>query len=249
MLLKEMDQFGITACVLVQVIYHGWDNSYVAHSLKEHPDRFRAQGLIDPTDPAVAEKLDFWVREHKLSGMRFSPIYYKGKDEWLNAKSSYPLWKKAEELGAIFNFFIDTEQLPRLEDMIKRFPKVRVVIDHLARIDLKANDPLPEFAKLLALAKYPNVWAKVSELCVLSPSGKYPYRDTFAWVKRLHDAFGPDRLMWGTGFPGATREQAGRPTLRQELDLIEKEIAFFTNEDRKKILGATAGKLWGCGAP
>jgi hypothetical protein len=55
--------------------------------------------------------------------------------------------------------------------------------------------------------------------------------------------------MWGTGFPGATREQAGRPTLRQELDLIEKEIAFFTNEDRKKILGATAGKLWGCGAP
>src|SRR5262249_12680256 len=152
-------------------------------------------------------------------------------------------WKKAEELGAIFNFFIATDQLPKLELMVRRFPKVRVVIDHLARIDLKAKDPSTEFKKLLALARYPNVWAKVSELGIISPGGKYPFKDTFAWVKRLYEAFGPERLLWGTGFPGVTREEADRPTLKMELALIREEIPCFSAGDRRKILGQNAAKL------
>src|SRR5439155_86983 len=123
-----------------------------------------------------AQKLEYWMRQHGLSGVRFSPIYYLGKDEWLNARTSHPLWEKAEELGAVFNFFIASEQLPKLEDMVRRHPKVKVVIDHLARVDLTVKDPEPEIKKLLALARYPNVWVKVSELNVLSPSKKYPYR-------------------------------------------------------------------------
>src|SRR6266404_5195286 len=86
---------------------------------------------------------------------------------------------------------------------------------------------------------------RVSMLGVVSPSGKYPFRDTLPWVKRLYEAFGPDRLLWGTGFPGATRTENGRPTLQQELDLVRKEIPFFTAADREKILGRNAAKLWG----
>ncbi len=245
LLVKEMDEHGICQCVLVQTISHGWDNRYLVHCLKAHPKRFRGQGLIDPTDPKVAGKLEYWMKKHGLAGMRFSPIYYKGKDEWLNARTSDLLWKKAEELGAVFNFFIASEQLPKLEDMVRRFPKVKVVIDHLGRIDLEAKDPEPEIKKLLAMARYPNVWVKVSELSSLLPSKKYPFRESYPLVKRVYDAFGPDRLLWGTGFPGATRGQAERPTLQQELALIQKEMPFFSAEDRVKILGRNAARVWG----
>ena len=51
------------------------------------------------------------------------------------------------------------------------------------------------------------------------------------------------------GEQGATRAQAGRPSLRQELDLIRKELPFRTNQDREKILGRNAAKLWGVAAP
>ena len=245
MLLEEMDAFGIDYAVLVQVIYYGWDNRYVVDCVKAHPKRFRGHGLIDPTDPKVADKLDYWVREQGLSGMRFSPIYYKNRDQWLDGDASVALWKKAAELGAIFNFFIETTQLPRLENMIRRFPDVRVVIDHFARVDLKLADPDHEFKKLLRLARYPHVYCKVSELSVISPSGAYPYEDTFPYVRQLYDAFGPARLMWGTGFPGATRTANGRPTLEQELALVRREVPVFTAEDRAKILGENAAKLWG----
>jgi predicted TIM-barrel fold metal-dependent hydrolase len=245
LLIDEMDRHGVSQCVLVQTISHGWDNSYLADCLKRYPKRFRGQGLIDPTDPQVAEKLQYWVTKHGLAGVRFSPMYYQGKDDWLNAKTSYPLWERAEKLGAVFNFFITAGQLPKLEDMVSRFPKVKVVIDHLARVDLQAKDAEDQTKKLLALARYPNVWVKVSELNILSPSKKYPYKDTFPLVKRVYDAYGPDRLLWGTGFPGATRAQAERPSLEQELALIEREIPFFTDADRAKILGGNAAKVWG----
>jgi predicted TIM-barrel fold metal-dependent hydrolase len=244
MLLAEMDRHSIDHAVLVQVIYYGWDNRYVAQAIKRHPRRFRAQGLIDPTDGDVAGKLEYWMTEQGLSGMRFSPIYYRGRDEWLTSDAHRRLWKKAEALRAIFNFFIAAHQLARLETMLAAFPEVRVVIDHLARVDLSGPDPAGEVAQLTRLARYRNVWVKVSELNLLSPSKVYPYADTFSWVKRVYDAFGPDRLLWGTGFPDTTRAQAGRPALERELALIRREIPFFPAADREKILGRNAAQLW-----
>lgn len=244
-LVKEMDGHGIDRCVLVQTIYHGWDNRYLVHCLKAQPKRFKGQGLIDPTDPKVAEKLETWMTKHGLAGVRFSPMYYQGRDAWLNARATDAVWQKGAELGAVFNFFIAASQLPKLEDMVKRHPKVKVVIDHVGRVDLEAKDPEPEIRNLLALARYPNVWVKISEFASLLPLKKYPFRDAYPVVKRVYDAFGPDRLLWGTGFPGATRAQADRPTVQEELAIIQKEIPFFTAEDRAKILGGNAAKLWG----
>ena len=248
MLLRDMDQHGCTHSVLVQVIYHGWDNSYVADCARQYPARLKAHGLIDPTDPHVANKLEFWVKEHGLHGMRFSPIYYQngqhGGDAWLNAKDTHRLWNMADDLGAVFNFFIGPKQLPKLATMVKAHPNVRVIIDHLSQIDLGANDPEPDFLKLLAMAKYPNVWVKVSELTSVSRSGKYPFTDAFPHVKRVYEAFGPDRLLFGTGYPGSARAAYSRPTLDKEIDMIRKKIPFFSDEDRVKILGGNAAKLW-----
>ncbi|MDP6556519.1 MAG: amidohydrolase family protein [Pirellulaceae bacterium] len=249
MLMEDMDRHGCTHSVLVQVIYHGWDNSYVADCVKQNPKRLKAQGLVDPTDPKVADKMEFWMTEHGLHGMRFSAIYYQngkhGGDGWINARETHRLWRKAEELGAVFNFFIAPQQLPKLEKMVRAHPKVRIVIDHLSQMDLGAEDPEPDFRLLLAMARYPNVWVKVSELSSVSKSGKYPFADAYPYVKRVYEAFGPERLLFGTGYPGTARAAYNRPPLDKEIDLIRKEIPFFTREDREKILGRNAAALWG----
>ena len=247
-LIEEMNRFGVTHCILVQTIFHGWDNTYMVHCLKKYPGRFKAHGLIDPTDPQVAEKLEYWMTEHDLSGMRFSPIYYvkgnHGGDDWLTSPAHHRVWEKAGDLGAVFNFFIHTDQLPRLEKMIQRYPQVSAVIDHMSQIDFGVDDPLPGLKKLLALARYPNVAVKISDLTSVSKSGKYPFPDAYPWVKRVYDAFSPDRLLWGTGYPGAVRADFRRPTVKKELELIRQHVPFFTPQDRAKILGLNAARIW-----
>jgi predicted TIM-barrel fold metal-dependent hydrolase len=243
-LIEDMNQNGVTHCILVQVIFHGWDNRYVADCVRRYPTRLRAHGLIDPTDPRASERLEYWIREQGLSGMRFSPIYYRGKEEWLDGEATHRLWKKAEELGAVFNFFISPEQLPRLENMVRRFPKVPVVIDHLGQMDLGAEDTQGQLKNLLALARYHKVWVKLSELTSVSKSGKYPFRDAYPAVERVIEAFGVDRLLWGTGYPGAARAYYKRPTLALELALIRHELPSLTPDERTKILGLNAARLW-----
>ena len=247
MLLADMDQNGVTHSILIQVIFHGWDNSYVVDSIRSYPDRFRGHGLIDPTDPQVAKKLEYWVKEHGLSGMRFSPIYYvngnNGGDAWLNDSYTDKLWKTAEKLDTVFNFYISTQQLPKLEEMVRRHPDVKICIDHLSQIDLAVADPMPELKKLLAFSNYPNVWVKVSELTSVSKA-PYPFYKFHHWVKTVYEQFGPDRLLWGTGYPGSARSAYNRPMLSQELSLIREKMKFVTQEDVEKILGLNAAKLW-----
>ena len=249
MLIKDMDTHGCTHAVLVQVIYHGWDNRYVAECVRRHPDRLKAHGLIDPSDPKVADKLEFWIKEQGLVGMRFSPLYYAegthGGDNWLSADETHRLWRKAEELSAIFNFFIRPRQLPKLERMVQAHQDVRIILDHFSQLDLATGDPEPEIRLLLRMAKYPNVWVKVSELSSVSKSKTYPFADAYPFINRVYEAFGPDRLLFGTGYPGDARAHYKRPPLDKEIDLVRKEIPFFAAEDREKILGRNAAKLWG----
>jgi predicted TIM-barrel fold metal-dependent hydrolase len=237
-ILAVMERHGVAFTVLVQVRYYGWDNRYVADCLRRYPGRFAAQGLIDPRDPAAPERLSEWVKEHGFAGMRLSPSYDR-EAEWLDSAASDPLWRRAAALGAIFNFLIREEQLPQLERMAERHPEVPVVVDHMGYPDITRDSPAEN---LLRLARLPNVTVKVTEFYNHSRSREYPYADVLPVVRRVYDAFGPRRLMWGTGF--VRGETVGRIPYGKELELIREHVPFFTPEDREWVLGRTALSLW-----
>jgi L-fuconolactonase len=114
--------------------------------------------------------------------------------------------------------------------------RLDVCIDHMA--DCHSDKP-DELKKLLALARYARVFVKISHLWSLSWE-KYPYKDTHDQVKRLYDRLGPKRLMWGTDWP-MVEKYCG---YAKALALYRDELAFFTEADRRWILGGTALQLW-----
>ena len=238
-LIEEMRRDGVDLAVLVQPRQYGWDNRLIADSVRRYPRLFVGHGLIDPHDPKNAAVLEREVRENGLVGMRLSPIYHP-KEAWLNAPPNYALWRKAQELGAVFNVFIAAPQIPQLEDMVRRYPKVKVVVDHLGRPEILNRPPWVENDSLLRLARYPNVWVKFTELYTASKNKVYPYRDVQPFGRRVYDAFGPKRLLFGTGMVGATR----RIPLADELRLVREDIPYFTDGDKPWILGRNALSIW-----
>lgn len=237
--LQEMKQHGIDLAVLVQPRQYGWDNRYIADSVRRFPRQFVGHGLIDPHDPNNAGVLEREVRENGLAGMRLSPIYHP-KEQWLNAKANHALWQKAEQLGAVFNVFIAAPQMAQLEDMVQRFPGVKVVVDHLGRPEIIGRAPWAEDVSLLRLAKYSNVWVKFSELYIMSKTKKYPYADVHPFARSVYDAFGPKRLLFATGMVGVTR----RIPYADELRLVREDIPFFADRDKEWILGRNALQIW-----
>ncbi|HEU0123464.1 MAG TPA: amidohydrolase family protein [Bryobacteraceae bacterium] len=236
---QQMKDFGLRYAVLINPRYFGWDNSYISHSLHAYPNLFVAHGLINPHDPKVHERLRFWVKEHGFQGMRFSPIYHP-KETWLNSKEHYPLWKEAEKLGAVFNFYILPHQMPMLEDMCGRFPGVKVVVDHAGKPDLKLADPWPEFRKMFRLKKFPQVWISNSEPYEMTELKKYPYEDTLPFYKAIYEEFGGKQIIWGTGYPRPRWELP----MDKELEFVDKYCSFYSDADRALLLGGNALRIW-----
>lgn len=234
-LLSEMRTYKVDHTVISHVCYYGRDNSYPSYCVKKYPGKFAAIGLLvghrlhapdDKENPARLERL---IKEDGLIGLRLSPIYNKDV-VWLNDPVSYPLWKKAEALGATFNIFLAPHQVRQVDDMAARFPGVNVVIDHIAMIDITAPDSAG-FGPLLDLARRPNVYVRTS-LHNPSKSKEMPYRDVWPFLRRLYDRFGPRRLVWANFF---------------EYAIMKDVIPFFTAEDKEWILGRTAHLLYGFG--
>jgi predicted TIM-barrel fold metal-dependent hydrolase len=139
---------------------------------------------------------------------------------------SYPLWKMAEQLGAVFNIFLAPHQLREVADMAKRFPGVKVVIDHFAMIDITRPDS-EGIDQILGLEPLPNVYIRTS---LHNPSKEQtPYRDMWPYLRRVYDRFGPNRMIYANFY---------------ELLIMKELIPFFTGEDKKWILGKTALPLY-----
>jgi predicted TIM-barrel fold metal-dependent hydrolase len=235
-LLSEMKTYQVDHVVISHVCYYGRNNSYASYCVKKYPGKFAAIGLLvghrlhSPSDPENASRLERLIKEDGLIGLRLSPIYDRDK-VWLNDRVCYPLWKKAEELGAVFNIFLAPHQVGQVGDMAARFPGVNVVIDHIAMIDITAPDSAG-FGPLLGLAKYPNVYVRTS-LHNPSKTKQSPYRDVWPFLRRLYDTFGPRRLVWANFF---------------EYVIMKEVIPFFTPQDKEWIMGRTAYRLYRFGA-
>jgi predicted TIM-barrel fold metal-dependent hydrolase len=116
---------------------------------------------------------------------------------------------------------------------------VKIVVDHLGKPDLRQRDPWPEFRKMFALKKFPQVWISASEPYELSKEG-FPYRDTLPFFKATYEEFGGRQLIWGTGYPRPRWELP----MDKELEFVDKVLDFLTPEDRARMLGKNALGIW-----
>jgi predicted TIM-barrel fold metal-dependent hydrolase len=236
LLLERMREHGVDQTVIVHVIYYQWDCRYAADSVRAHPGKFEGVCRVDPLSDEATSQLEHWVAQG-LRGVRLSPGNGPSGD-WINDPPRMDtIWNRAAELKVPMCVLCPIGRIPDVEKVIARHDgKLDVCIDHMA--DCPIDQPA-ELRKLLALAKYPRVYVKLSHLWMLSKQA-YPYRDTHDQVRKLYDAFGPQRLMWGTDWP-VVEDYCG---YGKALALYRDEIKFFNDDDRRWILGETALKLW-----
>ena len=132
-------------------------------------------------------------------------------------------------------------KLPLLRELARRNPNTQVVIDHLGiaqPMDPPAPpEPFAEMDNVLALAELDNVAIKISGACTLSHQ-PFPYPDIWEPLRRIFDAYGMDRCLWGTDWTRAvnllTYEQ-GVEAFRVTEHLSESERAALMGGSLTKI--------------
>ena len=228
-LLKEMDESGINAAVIHPP---GWDpdsNELAVEAARQHPDRLSILGNFPLDRPESRALVDGWKQRPGMLGLRFS---FQGPSQlsWMNDGTMDWLWPAVGRAG-IPVALMASENLSAVGQIAERHPDVRLIVDHLGRTrGAKDEAGFANLPELLALGKYPNVAIKATGAPSYS-SALYPFTNIHGYLHQIYDAFGPERMFWGTDI---TRMPC---SWQQCVTLFTEELSWLSEPDKELIMG------------
>jgi L-fuconolactonase len=235
--LAAMDASGVDKAAIVHSsTTYGFDNSYLADCVATNPKRVDGVFSVDLFAADASQRIRRWV-ERGLGGLRiFTTGSTMGQQPWLEDERILPGWDTATDLGLSICVQMTPAAVPQLEKLLKRNPKTKVVIDHMMKPPIGDGAPYPGAQFLFDLARYPNVYLKMSSRNTTEAQQGKATPETF--FGRLVKEFGANRIAWGSNFP------ATEGTLQSMVDDLKKCIAFLPENDQQWIMAGTAQVLY-----
>ena len=231
--LPMMDEAGVDRAVVVPPSWPGDRNDYGLEAAKRYPDRFAVMGRIPLQNPKSAELLAKWREQPGMLGVRLTFLGPAAK--WLSDGTADWFWPAAEKAGLPVMFLAPGKGMDMVR-VAERHPQLQLIVDHmgmsLSDEAIRAGNFEGAISDTLALAKFPNVSVKLSSAPTYSKE-PYPYRDINPHIRRLFDAFGPQRCYWGTDITNAFN----KATYRQRITHFTEALDFLSEEDKDWVMG------------
>lgn len=228
-LLRGMDEAGVDAAILVPPSFEGDRNDYCLAAAAEHPDRFAVMGRITVPDPASRGVFRTWRDQPGMLGARLTFSLGETRD-WLRDGTAEWIWPEAQAAGV--PLYVWTPGLvPFVADVAARFGDLKLVLDHLALgVKLRGTEIDPVLDEVVQLAKFPNVAVKAT--CLPSYVDEpYPFPFLHSRIERVVDAFGPERVFWGSD---VSRLES---TYAEARRLFTDELDFLKGDDLEWVMG------------
>ncbi len=237
-LIAAMDAAGVAkAAVVHSSTTYGFDNAYVVDGCNQHPDRLVAVGSVDMLADDVAATIKGWA-DKGLAGLRiFTGGSTKDFDpSELDNPKSFKAWETLAELGLPMCIQTGPIGLPQVAMLAKKFPSVNIILDHLGRPDVLDGPPYANAASLFEIAHIPNIFMKLTPRIFGDVKKDKASAETF--FPRVVEAFGAQRMAWGSNFPTSPG------TLAEILATAQAGLASLNADDQAWIFGKTAQKLY-----
>ena len=235
--LKHAAPVGVTRAVLIQFSHYGYDNSYILDTMRQHAGRFAVVAGVDPQDKPRDK-----IRELAGQGARGVRVASAGRtpDDWGRDTGLAELWRAAGEAGLVVCALVGPEFLPAVERFCQQNPQTTVALDHLARIGADGTIRSEHVDALCGLARHKQIHVKVSAFYALGAKAP-PYQDLGPMIRRVVDAFGAERLLWGSDSPFQT---LAPHTYRDSIELLHSRLDFLSAQQRRCLLADTAARLF-----
>ena len=229
-LLAEMKTAGVHRAVLVPLTANGDSDPTCRQASQSHPQQFSAMGACDLAAP---RQIILSVAQGTV-GLRFN-LRHEQPLICIKEHRAEALFKLAEDMGTPLAFFVLHPHMPVIASVAERYPGMKIVLDHLG-IDPTERDEhaYRNIGALLEMARHPNVMVKLSALPCTS-SEAYPFRRIHPFIRMVFDAFGPERLFWGSDL--TRTKKASGCTYRQMVTLITEELPWLSQADKESIMG------------
>jgi L-fuconolactonase len=224
----------LSGAVLVQAQPSGIETEWLLGLAAADPLALGVVGWTDITAADAPARIAKLAENSWLKGLR--PMLQDLSDDWILDPNLDPAIEAMIAADLSFDALIKPRHLPAILAFVRRWPRLRVVIDHGAKPDIAARAFDPWREHMAALAAQPGVHCKLSGL--LTEAGGTPTAEAVApFGAHLIEAFGPDRLMWGSDWP-VLNLAGDYPSWRAMCE------AWVPAERRAALFGETARRFY-----
>jgi predicted TIM-barrel fold metal-dependent hydrolase len=236
--IAEMDAAGVQQAAIVQAsTCYGYDNSYLTDSIARYPGRLTAVGTVDLLQADAAERIRQWMKRG-VTGLR---LFTGGSTRAIDPSSlddprSFPAWELCSEAGLPICLQTDPSGLAQVAGLAKRFPKVKIILDHLSRPDISDGPPYKKASSLFGLQPFENIHVKLTPRTMEKARTGPATPETF--FPRLVEVFGNHRIAWGSNLP------ASAGPLSATLGEAKESLQWLSAEDQEWIFAKTAHTLY-----
>jgi predicted TIM-barrel fold metal-dependent hydrolase len=230
-LIAAMDRAGVDRAILVPPSFEADRNDYAIEAVQKHPGRFAIMGRVPLEGGAGRGLLRGWKAQPGMLGVRLT-FHRKEERPRLTDGTTDWFWGEAEE-NDIPVMVHAPERLAAIGDIAARHPGLRIIVDHMGFARETMDDAAAAAAdRMIALAPHPNVFVKVSALPCFS-TAPYPFTNLRAPLRKVIEAFGPQRAFWGSDM---TR-MPSTCSYRQVVTHFTEELDFLSASDLEWIMG------------
>jgi predicted TIM-barrel fold metal-dependent hydrolase len=233
-----MGAAGVQQAAIVQAsTCYGYDNSYLTDSIAKYPGRVTAVGSVNLLQADAPERIRHWMKRG-VTGLRlFTGGSTKAFDpSSLDDPRSFPAWELCSDAGFSMCVQTDPTGLAQVAGLAKRFPKVKIILDHMGRPDLSDGAPYKKASSLFGLQPFENIYFKLTPRTIAKAGSAPATPETF--FPRLVEVFGSHRIAWGSNLP------ASAGPLSAILGEAKESLQCLSAEDQEWIFAGTAHTLY-----
>ncbi len=243
-------QVGHVRINLVQMTWYGLDHSYIIDLIKSYPNTFVGTGMVPAVsdvslaDPGRQMKAlsEHGIHAFRVRGKGAQPQWGQ-REDWLNVEGYERMFATGADENLAISFLTGAVDLPAIDHMCERFPETPVILDHVEGVRVRDGAfPEDQMQTLCRLSRHPRVLVKIGPIHGIG-DGMAPFHDLLPMIRRVVDAFGPDRCMWESDSGGPIEMKDPMQEFVASIDLI-KEADFLSPSDRDWILGGTANAFF-----
>jgi L-fuconolactonase len=236
----EMDACGVDACVAVQADQSETETLFLLNLAEESDFIQYVVGWVDLQAAGIWERLDYFSPFKKLSGFRH--IVQGEKDvNFLLRKNFCRGISALEQYGFTYDILAFPHQLGAVLEFVRRFPHQKFVIDHLAKPYIKDGYFDGWAALIRDIAQEDQVFCKISGMVTEADWQNWRYEDLLPYLDFVTEAFGVNRLMYGSDWPVCLLAGSYGEVIGQ----VKRYFENFSPDEKAQIFGLNGLRFYG----
>ena len=233
-----MDENNIDGCVAVQADQSEAETDFLLGLAKEHPWIKGVVGWVDLLADNLDQRLDHYQKYEVFKGVRH--ILQAEPDGFISNPRFIRGVTRLSKRSLTYDILTHEKQLLEVLTFINKLPKMKLVIDHISKPDIKNRSFKLWSAHMKELSTYNHVCIKLSGMITEANWSSWKTTDIKPYIDFCLENFSADRLMFGSDWPVSLL--AG--SYDRVVSVFEECIQGISSQDYEQLMGKTAVQFY-----